>query len=132
MKLEYPLSFTSIHTGNFESQLKQFCIDNKFLYSGIQWNSFADGTYVLWTNVEWLKNRKYPTGEFLRYPDGSIKKDRKILINKLRIFPHTFSLPEAKEYLSLEILQELFINDIGKQEVTVLKVNENENERCDP
>jgi hypothetical protein len=133
MKFEYPLSYTTIHNGNFENQLKQFCIDNKFLYPGIQWNNFSNGSHVLWTTVEWLKNRRYPTGEFVRYPDGSIKKDKKGLISKLRVFPSTITLNDAKEFLALEVLQELFINfkvpSIQEDQTTqTLRTTNNENE----
>jgi hypothetical protein len=110
MKFDYPLSLTMIHSGNFESQLKQFCIDNKFLYSGIQWNIFSNGFHVLWISIDWLKNRKYPTGEFVRFSDYTIKKDKKSLLNKLRIFPPNVPLSDAKELFALEILQKLFIN----------------------
>lgn len=134
MKFEYPLSLTNIHNnGNFESQLKQFCIDNKFLYPGIQWNSFVNGTHVLWTAIEWLKNRKYPTGEFVRYPDGSIKKDKKVLLSKLRIFPTTMALNDAKEFLALEVLQDLFANlyqskQVEAVEQCVLSATDEQNE----
>lgn len=132
MKYDYPLSLTSIHNGNFENQLKQFCIDNKFLYTGVQWNVFADGSHVLWNSIEWLKNRKYHTGEFIRYPDGNIKKDRKVLLSRVRVFGPNIPLNDAKEFLSLEILKELFVNYyIDKPESVAMNSNENgETEVC--
>lgn len=107
MKFDYSLTFSTIQNGGFENQLKQFCIDNKFIYS-IKWNSFANMSHTVWVNIIWIKNKKFPGGEFVRYPDGTIKKDKEVLCHLLRYFPSNISLTDAKEFLALEVLQQLY------------------------
>jgi hypothetical protein len=74
----------------------------------MKYNSFMDGSHVLWTNIDWLRNKRYPTGELVRHPNGTIKKYKVTLVSQLRIFPSNMPLGDAKEYLALEILQRLF------------------------
>jgi hypothetical protein len=129
MKFTYPLTFVNLHQQcNFENQLKQFCIDNKFVYSGIRWNSFVNDVHVLWIAIEWLKNKKYPNGEYVRYADGNIKREKKTLFYKLKVYPTSVSLNDAKEFLALEVLHELFANMPVQQPPKLTGKPENETE----
>lgn len=107
MKIDTNLTLPCNGSG-YESQLKEFCILNKFRSTNINYNSFPNGNHCLWLVIEWFKQKKYPSGEFVKYPDGNIVKERIVIYHSVKVFPSTYTLKQAKETMAWDALQTIY------------------------
>jgi hypothetical protein len=107
MKFNYKLSMP-VQDQPFEAQLSEFCANNKFNYN-IRWNEFANDVRVYWLTIEFHKLLKFPNGEFIKFNDGRIKKEKIIIYCNTKVIPTSISLNDVKDQMAKAALETLFL-----------------------
>jgi hypothetical protein len=106
MEFNYTLSLPS-EGSSYASQLKQYCLSNKYRYPIIQVNKFTNSINVSIRIIE-LKTRKYPNGEIMKYSDGNTKKEKVQIYQNVKVYPRNMNMNQAYEAISFDTLQSIF------------------------
>lgn len=135
MKFQYSLTYPQDVLTNtqptYESQLRQFCSENRFSFSSFFSNEFNNGTKVVWGYIEWMKYRKYPNKDLVYNQDGSIKKDSKIIESIVKVFPSYVEINVAKEVTASELLRKIFSPPLYNNEFSSNKEKKEEETSSD-
>jgi len=107
MKFSFNLTYP-VQGGNYEGQLKRFCLDNKFGFSGVKFHEFADNTHTVWLSIQWKKNKKNFGGQQLYQANGAPLIEDVPLVSKIQVYGPEIPLDAAKEDICYSVLREMF------------------------
>ena len=110
MKFNFPLDVSQPIQGfdenDYEHKLRSFCDKNRWRCS-FTWNTFTCGSTVMWFEMTGLKRKRNVDGSLMINPDGSHQNIKFTIYTTVRRFPPNISVRDAKQYLSLSILNEI-------------------------
>uniref|UniRef100_A0A6C0JPX9 Uncharacterized protein n=1 Tax=viral metagenome TaxID=1070528 RepID=A0A6C0JPX9_9ZZZZ len=123
MKLNFPLIFVQDpqNQTDYEQQLRDFCIQNKFKSSFI-WNHFSCGSTVLWINIYFMMRKKNNDGRFVKNDDGSFETKKYTIFSRMKYIPASVNIVTAKQLLSFDILKEICNTDFLNVPVPPIEV----------